>query len=366
MAVTQLDIAGYRSVQKLSLPLGRVNVIVGANGSGKTNLYRALYLLTAAAGGHLARTLADEGGMPSVLWAGPRQAKKPVRLTVGVTLEDLAYELTCGLVPSVMPVTADEGGTLFRIDPEVKEEHLWVLEGGRRLMMMERKERSAFLRDADGARVTFPTQLWASESVMDQLAEPQRFPLLSLAQRTLRAWRFYHHFRTDADAPARQPQVGVRTPVLAADGRDLAAALRTIQELGDARGLERAIDDAFPGASLEISAPEGRFSLALRMPGLLRPMAAAELSDGTLRYLCLLAALLSPRPPPFLALNEPETSLHPDLLEPLARRIIEASRHSQLWVTTHAEVLARAVARGSDCEPVRLEKRAGATELAGD
>lgn len=363
MAVTQLDIAGYRSVQKLSLPLGRVNVVVGPNGSGKTNLYRALYLLTAAAGGQLARTLAEEGGMPSVLWAGPRDPKRPVRLTVGVTLEDLAYELSCGVVPSVMPVRTEEGGTLFRLDPEVKEEHLWVLEGKRRHVLMERKDKSAFLRDGDGNRVTFPTQLWTSESVMDQITEPQRFPVLSMVQRTLRAWRFYHHFRTDAEAPLRQPQVGVRTPVLAADGKDLAAALRTIQEIGDARALERAIDDAFPGASLEIEAPEGRFSLLLRMPGLYRPMAAPELSDGTLRYLCLLAALLSPRPPPFLALNEPETSLHPDLLEPLGRLIVAASKHSQVWVTTHAEKLAEVVAKGSDCEPVRLVKQAGATEL---
>lgn len=359
MAVTQLDISGYRSVQKLSLPLGRVNVVVGPNGSGKTNLYRALHLLTAAASGQLARTLAEEGGMPSVLWAGPREPKRPVRLTVGVVMEDLAYELSCGLVPSSAP-----GETLFTLDPEVKEEHLWALEGRRRLVLMERKDKTAFLRDAEGHRVTFPTQLWGSESVMEQITEPQRFPVLSLAQRTLRAWRFYHHFRTDAEAPMRQPQVGVRTPVLAADGRDLAAALRTIQEIGDEEALERAIDEAFPGASLRVEAPDGRFSLFLRMPGLLRPLAAPELSDGTLRYLCLLAALLSPRPPPFLALNEPETSLHPDLLEPLARLIVRASEHSQVWVTTHAEALAKAIAKDSDCEPVHLEKRGGATELA--
>ena len=73
------------------------------------------------------------------------------------------------------------------------------------------------------------------------------------------------------------------------------------------------------------------------MPGLNRPMGAGELSDGTLRYLCLMAALLSPRPPPFLALNEPEMSLHPDLLGPLSRLIVEAAKNSQIWVTTHAD-----------------------------
>lgn len=94
-----------------------------------------------------------------------------------------------------------------------------------------------------------------------------------------------------------------------------------------------------------------------------RPLSARELSDGTLRYLCLLAALMSPRPPAFLALNEPETSLHPDLLEPLAALIVNASRDSQVWVTTHAEPLARALARRARVEPLRLTKEAGATRV---
>ncbi|RKG57023.1 DUF2813 domain-containing protein [Corallococcus sp. AB011P] len=355
MALTRLDIAGYRSVRQLHLELGPVTVVVGPNGSGKTNLYRALYLLAAAAEGRLARTLADEGGTSSVMWAGPRDPKKPARMRVTVDLDDLTYELQCGVVPTSPPQT------MFTLDPEVKEEHLWAHSGGRRLVLMERKDRTAFIRDADGKRITFPTELWGSESVMDQLAEPHRFPRLGEVQRTLSAWRFYHHFRTDPDALPRHPQVGVRTPVLASDGRDLAAALQTIWEIGDDRALEQGIDDAFPGARLEIRAENGRFSLFLHMPGLSRPMAAPELSDGTLRYLCLLAALLSPRPPPFLALNEPETSLHPDLLEPLGRLIVRASEDSQIWVTTHAESLARVITDKTGTSPVHLEKQQGAT-----
>ncbi|NPC70220.1 AAA family ATPase [Corallococcus exiguus] len=357
MALTRLDIAGYRSVRQLHLELGPVTVVVGPNGSGKTNLYRALYLLAAAAEGRLARTLADEGGTSSVMWAGPRDPKKPARMRVTVDLDDLTYELQCGVVPTSPPQT------MFTLDPEVKEEHLWAHAGGRRLVLMERKDRTAFIRDADGKRITFPAELWGAESVMDQLAEPHRFPRLGEVQRTLSAWRFYHHFRTDPDALPRHPQVGVRTPVLASDGRDLAAALQTLWEIGDDRALAQGIDDAFPGSRLEIRAEDGRFSLFLHMPGLSRPMSAPELSDGTLRYLCLLAALLSPRPPPFLALNEPETSLHPDLLEPLGRLIVRASEYSQVWVTTHAESLATVIADKTGTSPVHLEKQQGATTV---
>ncbi|RKH13426.1 DUF2813 domain-containing protein [Corallococcus praedator] len=355
MPITRLEISGYRSVRQLHLELGPVNVVVGPNGSGKTNLYRALYLLAASAEGRLARTLAEEGGTPSVMWAGPRDPKKPVRLKVAVDLDDLGYELQCGPVPG--------SGTAFALDPEVKEEHLWAYSGGRRGVLMERKDRTAFLRDADGTKVTFPTELWTAESVLDQLSDPHRFPRLMEVRRALASWRFYHHFRTDPDAPLRHPQVGVRTPVLAHDGRDLAAALQTILEVGDDAALEQGLDDAFPGARLEVHAQEGRFSLFVQMPGLLRPMAATELSDGTLRYLCLLAALLSPRPPPFLALNEPETSLHPELLKPLGRLIVNAAKHSQVWVTTHAEELANTVSQHSGAEPVHLEKQQGATTV---
>jgi predicted ATPase len=89
----------------------------------------------------------------------------------------------------------------------------------------------------------------------------------------IRGWRFYDHFRTDREAPARQPQLGTRTPVLQHDGRDLAAALQTIREIGDAPALELAISDAFPGARLDIVVgKDGRFVLQFYQHGLLRPL----------------------------------------------------------------------------------------------
>ena len=100
------------------------------------------------------------------------------------------------------------------------------------------------------------------------------------------------------------------------------------------------------------------------MPDLPRPLEAWEFSDGMLRYLCLLAALLSPRPPSLLALNEPETSLHPDLLPSLAAQIVAASERSQVWVTTHSRALAEGIERLSGVRPVELRKVAGETIVA--
>lgn len=360
MSIVALHVAGYRSVRDVRLDLGPLNVLVGPNGSGKTNLYRAMNLLAEAAAGRLALALADEGGMPSALWAGER-GKGPARMTLGVELDGLAYELSCGVVPPA-PL---RGGSAFDLDPHVKEEHLWLLQGRKKVELMRRENATVTARDDQGVRVTFPLILPESESVLAELREPHRFPVLSAVRQELLSWRFYHQFRTDPGSPLRHPQIGVRTPVLAHDGRDLAAALQTIREIGDRPALDAAIARAFPGAELIVETDQGRFALALQMPQFRRPFAARELSDGTLHYLCLLAALLSPRPPSLLALNEPEASIHPDLLVPLAELIAGASRHSQLWVSTHSATLAGAIRDRSGIDPIALEKVDGRTQVVG-
>jgi predicted ATPase len=122
----------------------------------------------------------------------------------------------------------------------------------------------------------------------------------------------------------------VQTPVLTHDGSDLAAAIQTILEIGDNAFLRETISRAFGGTTLVIESVETLFTIQLKMPGLLRPLQAREFSDGQLRFLCLCAVLLSPRPPGLLAVNEPETSLHPDLVDALARLIVRASKNTQL------------------------------------
>ena len=355
MAIVDLQVSGYRSVRNLTLPLQNITMLVGPNGCGKSNLYRALYLVHAAAAGRLAQSLLEEGGMPSVLWAGERQRKEPVRLTLRVCLEKLIYELSFGLPPPAK--------TAFMLDPHIKEERVWYLDGRKKITLLERDNTSVRTRNREGVWVSFPMAVSEEESVLSQLREPDQFPVLSALCQEFLAWRFYHQFRTDAASPLRQPQFGVRTPILSHDGRDLTAALQTILEIGDTRSLKAAIDLAFPGARLIIEADKARFSLFLQMPEL-RPFAACELSDGTLHYLCLLAAFFSPRPPLLQALNEPETSIHPDLLEPLAQLIVQASTHSQIWITTHSEKLARHITKLAGIQAVRLEKVDGVTCLA--
>jgi predicted ATPase len=357
-------------VRNLRLHLSQINVLTGANATGKTNLYNSVFLLAKAAAGGFAQVIAEEGGMPSVLWAGARKSRsmgairlEPVRMTLGIKTDTFSYELVCGL-----PKQSGSEKSSFSLDPEVKEERVWMdAPHGLKVTFFERSPKGAWILDNDERLADYTGELLPTESVLSQLREPHLYPELSSLRAEISRWRFYHHFRTDAESPLRHPQVGVRTPVLAHDGRDLAAALQTINEVGQSQDLHEAIRQAFPGASLEIEHDEdtGMFAVLLRMPGLRRPLRARELSDGTLRYLCLLAALLSPHPPSLLALNEPETSLHPDLLEPLAKQLVNAGKYSQLWVVTHSQKLAELVEKFSGESPIKLELIGGETRVMG-
>jgi len=257
---------------------------------------------------------------------------------------------------------------MFKLDPRVKEEHIWYIwpsDAKRRVAMLKRDGPSAWLRNAEGNMVTYPFQISKHESVLSQIIDPHLYPEISAIRQQIVSWRFYHHFRTDLESPVRQPQIGVFTPVLSHDGSDLAAALQTILEIGDGAALRQTVAEAFGGAALIIEAMDALFSIKMKIPGLLRPLQSQEFSDGQVRFLCLCAALLSPRPPSLLAVNEPETSLHPDILDALAHLIVRAAKNTQLWITTHSQPLADRIEKHSGVPRVRLSMSDGETQVDG-
>jgi predicted ATPase len=358
------------------MPLDRVTLITGANGSGKSSVYKALRLLAEVAQGGVVGALAREGGLPSALWAGPEQISRgmrrgeqrvegtrrvaPVSLRLGFSGDAFGYAIDLGL-----PIASAEH-TAFALDPHIKRECIWagpLLRSS--ALLVDRHGPAVRLRDGEGKWQQAVYRISPFDSMLAQFSDPRHAPEMHTVRENLKHWRFYDHFRTDAAAPARGEQVGTHTPVLGHDGADLCAALQTIREIGDAEALDRAVEDAFPGSELRIQVSEGRFGLRMSQHGLLRPLGAAELSDGTLRYLLWIAALLTPRPPELLVLNEPESSLHPDLLPALARLIGIASSRSQIIVVSHASRLIAALEELPGCLHHVLSKDLSGTGILG-
>jgi predicted ATPase len=203
-----------------------VNLILGANGVGKTNLYNSIALLRSVAKGELAKALAAEGGLVSSMWAGARPDGDYLRL--GITVDDLAYDVK--LAPAHHNVVTSR----FKLDPDVKEESISLSIRGKKQAILKRGITTCTLQSAEGRREDYTFALRSSESALAQIADPHRFPHISQLRSKLLGWRFYHAFRADAESPLRRPQVAVRTYSLSEDGLDLAARYneQTISSLG--------------------------------------------------------------------------------------------------------------------------------------
>lgn len=366
MLLRSLHVVNYRSLKSIRLDFAGVNLFIGGNGVGKSSLYRSLELVQAAARGRLAHAIASEGGMASALWSGSRRADKPVRIKLAVELQDpltaisYRYQVEAGLRPP-------KAAAGFAFEPQVKTEELSVETGTRPVTMMKRAGPGIMVRGATGRMQEYPEKALTSETAIALLGDAGNYPEMGAFRMAVGHWRFYHGLRADRDSPLRRPSLAVTSPLLDEDGANLAAVFATlVHTRGDTVDLGRVLANAFGGARLSVPHPEefARFDLIFpEFPA--RPFSPAELSDGQIRFLGLAGALMSYRQPPLIALNEPEASLHPEMLEPLADMIAVAAKTSQIWVVTHSERLADAVAERCGTRPRRVIRREGETAIEG-
>ncbi len=365
MYLRSMSAENYRSLRSIRMDLRPVNLFVGTNGAGKSNLYRSLQLIKAAADGRFSHAIAEEGGILSAIWSGgfKKHQKAQIRLAAEIVDDETGivyhYSIDTGFK---QPTAAG-----FNQEAQIKNEEITLDTGRRPHVLMKRKGGHISVRDENGRMSDYPEQAMTSETALYLLGDAGRYPEISTLRHIIGQWRFYHGFRSDAGSPLRRPCLAITAPLLAEDGSNIAAVLATLAHIRqDTIDLDRAVFDAFSGAALSIPVPEEYAQFGLVLPDFpQRIFQPRELSDGQIRFLALAAALLSYRRPPFIALNEPEASLHPDMLPALAGMIANASADSQVWVVTHSEALAAAISERCGVRAKTVIRRDGATWIEG-
>ncbi|NLX27009.1 MAG: AAA family ATPase [Lentisphaerae bacterium] len=315
----------------LDLELAPLNILVGANGSGKSNLLEAFSLLHASPV-NLPSPVKEMGGVKEWLWKGETQAKianleaiinvssskQPVRHTLSIT---------------------EHGGRFEVVDERVENEKPYQGQTNPYLYYAYRHGNPVLNDFSEKKRALKRENVNPEESILSQFKDPERYPVLSDLAASYRSLRLYRNFIFGPNASLRREQSSHgRSDFLVDGGENLSLVISKIQMqvrkelIASLRKLYEEITD------IHLQIDGGNVLLFLE-EGSGRHIPSTRLSDGTLRYLCLLAILLHPSPPQFIAIEEPEIGLHPDLIPELARLLRAASQRTQLVVTTHSRML---------------------------
>lgn len=341
MHITQLDIDGFRSLASVSWKPGALNVVIGPNGSGKSNLLLVLKMIAEGAQGGLSDFIQFEGGMNALVWDG--QAQKIKFALATSPLNETAFSITGEEtlhLPSISYAVAVGylgNGNSYCIESEA----LSVADTDS--PRISRIRQQAIIDDVNEAAVLKPDAVSEQELVISVANSPyssgDKIPLFT---GYLKAWSIYHAINTSVDAPIRQPVVTRVESQVAPNGQNLINVLHTLYT-GN-REFKASINSAMraafgPDYDELIFAPAStqRIELQISWKTLERPQSAADLSDGTLRFLFLMAVLANPHPAPLIAIDEPETGLHPSMLPIIADYAVEASRRTQVIFTTHSD-----------------------------
>jgi predicted ATPase len=320
-----------------TLELEPLNVLIGPNASGKSNLIEALTLL-AAAPTDLLRPLLEGGGVEEWIWKGEARGVKRAELEVY-----LCHPLTFRYQLEFMAHNAR-----FRILGELLENDsgpgpysYYSFSGGSgsiKTLIPDRKERID--RKLDSKDISL------EQSFLSQRKDVDLYPEATQVGSAFSSIAFFRDWTFGRESPARLPQrADLPGEFLSADASNLALVVNRLQSRP---AIWKELIQRLQVVYEEVGAVTtpvigGTIQILLHEQGLRDPIPATRLSDGTLRYLSLLSILLHPEPPPLICLEEPELGLHPDIIPNIAELLIEASQRTQLIVTTHSETLVSAL-----------------------
>ena len=335
MLIEKLRLKNLLSFRDATIELGPLNVLIGPNGVGKSNLIEVIGLLQALPTG-LAPAIMRGGGIRQWLWLGDDlpvtgEIECDLRLRGGPQFGPLSYRL------QIL-------GTLDDYSIQVEELAKRDTPGANLFLSRVRGDASVFDRRAD-PRATEMHVLPVTESLLALFKNPADPTPITEWGKELGETQIFHEFRTGPRAVMRQG-ISTATPKDALqDGGDNLAML--LQEF-NFRGMNSRVNqylnrfcERFNEVKVDIG--DGLARTYLSEAGLKAEISSARISDGTLKFLALLAALFHPKSPPLMCIEEPELGLHPDALQMVAEVLVEASQSMQLIVTTHSDALVDAL-----------------------
>lgn len=320
------------------IELQPLNVLIGANASGKSNLIEAIGLLKATPT-DLTAPIRKGGGVSDLLWKGQKEipiTKIEVTIDYPEGLMPLRYRMGLSVVGQ-KPELVDEAVENECSYPGEDDVYFYYrYQQGRPVLNIknpsdgQRSQRS--LRRDD---------LILDQSVLSQRKDPDQYPELTYIGNQFSQIGLYRDWHIGRDSEPRLPQkADLPEHPLLEDGSNLGLILNNLQyQIGSRAIIEKLKTFYEEAEELSVKIYGGTVQIFIREEGLIQPIPATRLSDGTLRYLFLLALLLDPTPPPLICIEEPEIGLHPDMMSTIADLLVEASERTQLIVTTHSEAL---------------------------
>lgn len=348
-----------------AIELQPLNVIIGPNASGKSNLIEALHLLRSCAT-DLAQPIREGGGIGEYLWKGS-QTPEPAEINVEFDHGDngLRHVLNLAEVGQRLELSYEsvEEARATRMDARGPY-FFYHLEDARAVLNFPEDKPAGNGHQKSKKRELKVVDLIANQSIVAQRKDPVQFPEITFLNQIYRRFHLFREWQFGRNHASRRPQqVDLPEDFLLEDASNLGLVLNDLEHRGLQPRLKeifRTLHEDFDDYSLRIHG--GTIQLYLHDRYLKRPIPATRLSDGTLRFLCLVAVLLHPEPPPLICLEEPEIALHPDLLIELARLLEDASTRTQVIVTTHSKELVDAFTETPDHVLV-ADKKNGSTRF---
>lgn len=317
-----------------TLTLNPLNVLIGPNGSGKSNLIEVVGLLQAAPT-DLAAPIREGGGTGDWIWKGEPKASSAT-IDVIVNNPHGQQRLRFGF-------TFAERGQRFELIQEKIENEEPFAGYTDPYIYFEASGGKATLnyRDTEAKRRELqPEDIDVEQSILAQRKDPDHYPELTYLGKAFSKICLYREWFFGRYTPPRLPQKSdLPNDFLSENGKNLGLVLnRLSKDFKVKQKILNALHDLYDGVSdFHVNVEYGTVQVFMQEGTVTVP--ATRLSDGTLRYLCLLAILCNPDPPPLVCIEEPELGLHPDVIPVLADLLREASERCQLIVTTHSDTL---------------------------